>query len=115
MKILGIKEFSGHDTSIAVVEDGKVIVATEEERFSRQKHHNGFYRGGSAPNKAIDWCIKELGLKRIQDFDKIVLAWDINKEKWKNHKRELLNFHHKCGNRLDQSEQEAIELIDRYS
>ena len=34
--------FVGHDASVAVIADGKVVFAAEEERFSREKHTSSF-------------------------------------------------------------------------
>ncbi len=55
MYILGISAYY-HDSAAALVKDGRVIMAVEEERFSRQKHDNGF------PYRAIDFCLKSQGL-----------------------------------------------------
>jgi len=52
MKILGISCFY-HDSAAAIIEDGKVVAAAQEERFSRIKHDSGF------PEKTIDFCLKE--------------------------------------------------------
>ncbi len=41
-----------HDSAAAILKDGYVIAAVEEERFSRKKFDDGF------PNMAIDWCLK---------------------------------------------------------
>lgn len=61
MKILGISAFY-HDSAAALIIDGKVVVAIEEERFSRIKHDNQF------PFQAIEYCLKSLGLS-IADID----------------------------------------------
>ncbi|NPA41714.1 MAG: carbamoyltransferase [Aquificae bacterium] len=55
MIILGINAYHG-DSSAAILRDGKVIAAAEEERFTRKKHWAGF------PEKAIEYCIKEAGI-----------------------------------------------------
>ena len=65
MKILGISAFY-HDSAAALIIDGKVVVAIEEERFSRIKHDNQF------PFQAIEYCLKSLGLS-IADID--ILAY----------------------------------------
>jgi carbamoyltransferase len=54
--ILGISAFY-HDSAAALVVDGKIIAAAQEERFSRQKHDAGFPRGAAA------YCLAEAGLK----------------------------------------------------
>ncbi len=41
MVTLGLKSY-GHDTSAAIVVDGKIIAATSEERFNREKHSRKF-------------------------------------------------------------------------
>lgn len=55
MNILGINYFY-HDTSACIVRDGELVVALEEERFTRQKHTWGF------PHQAIARAIKAAGL-----------------------------------------------------
>lgn len=59
--ILGISCYY-HDASAAIVRDGKVIAAVEEERFSRRKHDNRF------PFQAILFCLRQADLK-IEDID----------------------------------------------
>ena len=44
-----------HDSAAAILKDGHVVAAVEEERFSRKKFDDGF------PRMAIDWCLKEAG------------------------------------------------------
>src|SRR5260221_14565448 len=56
MNILGINAYHGN-ASAAVVCDGKLIAAVEEERFNRIKYAAGF------PAQAIRYCVKEAGLK----------------------------------------------------
>src|SRR5688572_33110549 len=60
--ILGISAFY-HDSAAALVVDGKIIAAAQEERFSRKKHDPGF------PSQAMEYCLKEAGLDGEQlDF-----------------------------------------------
>ncbi|PPR42465.1 MAG: hypothetical protein CFH30_00553, partial [Alphaproteobacteria bacterium MarineAlpha8_Bin1] len=40
-KIIGISAFY-HDSAVALVEDGKILYASQEERFSRKKHDSSF-------------------------------------------------------------------------
>ena len=54
--ILGISAFY-HDSAAALVVDGKIIAAAQEERFSRKKHDSEF------PVRAIDYCLSEAGLQ----------------------------------------------------
>ena len=56
MNILGLSCYY-HDSAAALVQDGKLTAAAEEERFNRSKHYFGF------PELAIDYCLKEGGLK----------------------------------------------------
>jgi len=55
MIVLGISTFF-HDSSAAIIIDGKIIAAAEEERFTRKKHDFGF------PFHAVDFCLKEAGI-----------------------------------------------------
>ncbi len=59
MHILGISCFY-HDAAAALLSDGILIAAAEEERFSRRKHDSGF------PSLAIDFCLKQAGITREQ-------------------------------------------------
>ncbi|HFA48642.1 MAG TPA: hypothetical protein ENJ95_06425 [Bacteroidetes bacterium] len=64
MKILGISAFY-HDSAAAVVENGKVLAAAQEERFTRKKHDPGF------PTNAIKYCLEYSGFS-IDELDAIV-------------------------------------------
>jgi carbamoyltransferase len=57
--ILGISAFY-HDSAAALVIDGDIVAAAQEERFTRKKHDPGF------PANAIDYCLKEGGVKPEQ-------------------------------------------------
>ncbi len=59
MIVLGINAFF-HDSSAAIIENGRLIAAVEEERFTRIKHDNSF------PFKSIDYCLKETGITITQ-------------------------------------------------
>ncbi|MFP6564141.1 MAG: carbamoyltransferase [Myxococcota bacterium] len=61
MNILGISAFY-HDSAAALVSDGRIVAAAQEERFSRKKHDFGFPKG------AIDYCLKEAGIE-VDDLD----------------------------------------------
>jgi len=63
MRILGISAYY-HDSAAALVEDGEVIAAAQEERFSRKKHDSRF------PHRAIRWCL-ESSATRPGDLDLI--------------------------------------------
>ncbi len=79
MYILGISCFY-HDAAAALIEDGKLVAAAMEERFSRKKHDNGF------PHKAIEFCLKQAGItgadleyavfyeKPLVKFERILLS-----------------------------------------
>jgi carbamoyltransferase len=64
MQILGISAFY-HDSAAALVENGHIIAAAQEERFTRRKHDASF------PTKAIDFCLSYAGLK-LEDVDFVV-------------------------------------------
>src|ERR1700739_855056 len=55
MQILGISAFY-HDSAAALVIDGEIIAAAQEERFTRKKHDPDF------PRQAIAYCLREAGL-----------------------------------------------------
>lgn len=63
--ILGINAFHA-DASAALIKDGSIISAAEEERFRRIKHWAGF------PNRAIEWCLSECGAG-LEDLDHIAI------------------------------------------
>ena len=54
MRILGISAFY-HDSAAALVVDGEIVAAAQEERFTRKKHDPGF------PRQAIEYCLSEAG------------------------------------------------------
>ena len=64
MNILGISAFY-HDSAAALVHDGKIIAAAQEERFTRQKHDNRF------PSNAVDCCLRMGGIT-ADDLDLVV-------------------------------------------
>src|SRR5262245_2993982 len=53
--ILGISAFY-HDSAVALVVDGEVVAAAQEERFSRRKHDSSF------PSQALAYCLREGGV-----------------------------------------------------
>ena len=61
MRILGVSAFY-HDSAAALIEDGAVIAAAQEERFSRKKHDDRF------PENAIQYCLDEAGIA-LGDID----------------------------------------------
>ena len=64
MRVLGISAFY-HDSAAALVDDGRIIAAAQEERFTRKKHDPAF------PHNAIAYCIEE-GKIKLDDLDHIV-------------------------------------------
>lgn len=63
-KILGISAFY-HDSAAALVCDGKIVAAAQEERFTRVKHDHSF------PKNAVQYCLREAGLE-TRDLDYVV-------------------------------------------
>ncbi len=55
MNILGISAFY-HDSAAALVRDGRIVAAAQEERFTRKKHDERF------PSQAVAYCLQEAGL-----------------------------------------------------
>src|SRR5579863_9462485 len=68
MNILGLNAFHG-DSSAALVRDGMLIAAAEEERFRRIKHWAGF------PSDSIRYCLREAGLT-LADIDHVAINQD---------------------------------------
>ncbi|MCS7259406.1 MAG: carbamoyltransferase [Anaerolineae bacterium] len=64
MHILGVSCFY-HDSAAALLRDGMLVAAAEEERFTRRKHDNGF------PRHAIQFCLQMANI-RGQDLDYVV-------------------------------------------
>ncbi|SOE21960.1 carbamoyltransferase [Spirosomataceae bacterium TFI 002] len=64
MKILGISAFY-HDSAAAIIENGEIIAAAQEERFTRKKQDSSF------PTNAVKFCLEYSGLK-LADLDAIV-------------------------------------------
>src|SRR5258707_13170619 len=61
MRVLGLSAFY-HDSAAALVEDGNIVAAAQEERFTRKKHVSGF------PTNAVDFCLDRAGIK-MADVD----------------------------------------------
>jgi carbamoyltransferase len=71
MYILGLNVFS-HDTSAALFHKKELLIAVEEERFSKAKHTKNF------PINSIKKCL-EFAKINVSEVDKICIGWDINK------------------------------------
>lgn len=63
--ILGLNAFHA-DSSAALIKDGNIIAAVEEERFRRLKHWAGF------PSKSIAWCLKDANIK-LSDINHVAI------------------------------------------
>jgi carbamoyltransferase len=64
MRILGLSAFY-HDSAAALVEDGRIVAAAQEERFTRKRHDAGF------PEEAIKYCLQAGGIS-LDDVDHVV-------------------------------------------
>ena len=64
MNILGISAFY-HDSAAALLRDGEIIAAAQEERFTRKKHDNQF------PTNAVEYCLKA-GRLTAEELDYVV-------------------------------------------
>lgn len=64
MNILGISAFY-HDSAAALIQDGRIVAAAQEERFTRRKHDANF------PKNAIDFCLREAKID-VADLDTVV-------------------------------------------
>jgi carbamoyltransferase len=74
MKILGISAFY-HDSAAAVVDNGTIIAAAQEERFTRKKHDANF------PSNAVEYCLSVLGasldsIDYVAFYDKPLLKFE---------------------------------------
>ncbi len=72
--VLGISAFY-HDAAAAIVRDGEIVAAAQEERFSRKKHDPRF------PVRAINYCLEEAmiepeELDAVAFYDNPLLTWD---------------------------------------
>jgi len=73
MKILGISCWY-HDAAACLVEDGRIVAAAQEERFTRKKHDQAF------PSRAVRYCLAEAGvadgkLDAVAFYDKPILKF----------------------------------------
>src|SRR5437867_697640 len=77
MQVLGIAGYN-HDAAAALLCDGELVAAAEEERFTRIKHQDGF------PHRAIQYCLKEAGIQE-SGVDYVVYANNL----WTNFSKTL--------------------------
>ncbi len=61
MKILGISAYY-HDSAACLVDEGRIVAAAQEERFTRKKHDANF------PSHAVDYCLREAGIT-VRELD----------------------------------------------
>jgi carbamoyltransferase len=61
MYVLGISAYY-HDSAAALLRDGEIVAAAQEERFTRKKHDAGF------PKSAVEYCLQEAGIS-LADVD----------------------------------------------
>ena len=74
MRVLGISAFY-HDSAAALVVDGRIVAAAQEERFTRRRHDSDY------PVNAIRWCLEDAGLApaeldRVAFYDKPFLKFE---------------------------------------
>jgi len=76
VRILGINAVF-HDPAAALVVDGEVVAAAEEERFSRRKHGKAPvpFAAWEQPEHAAAWCLAEAGI-RPSDVDAVGCSYD---------------------------------------
>ena len=64
MRILGLSAYY-HDSAAALIDDGRIVAAAQEERFTRKKHDSSF------PKQAIEFCLQQNGAA-LRDVDYVV-------------------------------------------
>ncbi|MGE5847810.1 MAG: carbamoyltransferase N-terminal domain-containing protein, partial [Ignavibacteria bacterium] len=74
MNILGISAYY-HDSAAALLRDGEIIAAAQEERFTRKKHDHEF------PINAVKYCLHEAGISAdkldyVAFYDKPIIKFD---------------------------------------
>jgi carbamoyltransferase len=76
VRVLGVNALF-HDPSVALVVDGRVVAAAEEERFSRRKHgHRPVpFAAWELPELSARWCLEEAGLAPA-DLDAVAYSYD---------------------------------------
>jgi carbamoyltransferase len=114
MYILGISAFY-HDSAAALIQDGRVVAASMEERFSRKKHDNGF------PALSVQFCLEQAGItakdldwvvfyeKPLLKFERILLttlntfpkSWDVWREAMVSWLKEKLWIKNVIQNEMD--------------
>src|SRR5215510_5402732 len=89
MKVLGLS-FGFHDSAAALLVEGRIVAAGQEERFTRIKHDAEF------PRHAIEFCLRQAGISitdvdrvvyyenALKKFDRIVWASDLREQQKSN-------------------------------
>ena len=75
MNVLGLNAYHA-DAAAALVVDGRLVAAAEEERFRRVKHWAGF------PSEATAWCL-EAGGMTLRDVDVVAVNRDPRANLWR--------------------------------
>ena len=101
MIILGINAYHG-DAAAAIIKDGKLIAAVEEERFNRFKHCAGF------PLESIKYCLSTAGVT-IEDVDHVGISRDPSAHL---HKKVLFAATRAAKQAVGGRRQEAVGTID---
>ncbi|MBF0266283.1 MAG: carbamoyl transferase [Gammaproteobacteria bacterium] len=106
MIILGLTAGT-HDTSAALLVDGQIEIAIEEERLSRNKHTNAF------PILAIEACLQHQKIS-INDVDIISICWDLREIYEQRYIKQL--FDHDFSKLIDDRKDEILrfsEIVDK--
>src|SRR3954449_915935 len=76
MKVLGINAVF-HDPAAALVVDGRIVAAAEEERFSRRKHGKTPvpFSTWELPEQAMAWCLEHAGVAP-EELDAVAYSYD---------------------------------------
>jgi carbamoyltransferase len=76
VKVLGVNAVF-HDPAAALVVDGEIVAAAEEERFSRRKHGKApvAFSTWELPEHAARWCLEHAGI-RADDLDAVAYSYD---------------------------------------
>lgn len=76
MIVLGLHKDPWHNTCAALIRDGQ-ITSIAEERIDRIKDSRAF------PQKAVDACMRDLGVKSYDDIDLVVMDYITDREDWR--------------------------------
>jgi len=114
MIILGIHSVT-HDPSAALLIDGKVVAAADEERFTRKKH-----AWGGLPVNAVNYCLDAAGIKP-DDVDIVSFPWNrevLRKRRWKyfantcrRRPRRISTVHFKLYKRQNKREKQLYKTL----